>query len=235
MDNRDVVCASGALIAGWNAFKKAPGVAVGGFLLFYLIMVLGLGIPFLGPVLLGFPVIGGLTVLCLNIVRGKDHHISDLFAGFKCYGMWLVVGLLYMLMIAVVTLLIMTLLWMVVLLSHASSIINYATGSAQALPALRYGQAIPLGGSFISILLLWILTLRWLFVCHLVSDGVEPLEAFRRSSELTKGRRFKLFYISLVLVLFSITGLLFIGLGMLITVAVSYLALTSIYVDLASS
>ena len=72
----------------------------------------------------------------------------------------------------------------------------------------------------------------WLLV-----DGVvrEPLEAFRRSAEITRGERLHLFVFGIVLVVLNLVGLLVFVVGVLVTSAVSILAVAHVYRQLLAS
>lgn len=73
-------------------------------------------------------------------------------------------------------------------------------------------------------------SLRYEYVSYLIVDkGMTASEAMNRSSELTDGIKLKLFGFLLVLGLLNIAGALFFGLGLLLTVPVSYLAQARLY------
>lgn len=70
----------------------------------------------------------------------------------------------------------------------------------------------------------------WGLVDGTVDDGVAAL---RHSAEITRGHRWQLFGFAIVLILFNLLGLLALVVGVLITSAVSILALAHVYRQLA--
>lgn len=70
---------------------------------------------------------------------------------------------------------------------------------------------------------------------HIVDTGqTNPIEAFRRSAELTRGHRWHLFGFGLVLIGINILGLLVLIVGVLISSGVSLLAVAHVYRRLAT-
>ncbi len=68
------------------------------------------------------------------------------------------------------------------------------------------------------------------FVTYLVIEkGMQPVEALKESVRLTKGNRLQLFLLGLALLGVNILGLLALGVGLLVSVPVSYLAATHAY------
>lgn len=74
------------------------------------------------------------------------------------------------------------------------------------------------------------LAVRYVFVSFLVADRrADVLGAFGESSMLSRGVRWKLFFLMLVLFVLNLVGAMFFGLGLFITVPVSVFALTMVY------
>ena len=75
-----------------------------------------------------------------------------------------------------------------------------------------------------------ILGILFMFVGYLVIDqDLKPIDALKRSWALTKGNRWKLFFLSLALIGINILGLLALLIGLLVSVPVSFLAVTHAY------
>lgn len=75
-----------------------------------------------------------------------------------------------------------------------------------------------------------ILGILFMFVGYLVIDqDLKPMDALKRSWALTKGNRWKLFFLSLALLGINILGLLALIAGLLVSVPVSFLATTHAY------
>jgi uncharacterized membrane protein len=76
---------------------------------------------------------------------------------------------------------------------------------------------------------------RYGFVGYVVADGrADPLGAFRRSSELTRGARFRLLWFAIVLVLLNLVGAALAGVGLLFTIPTSTFAVAFVYRRLAA-
>jgi hypothetical protein len=75
-----------------------------------------------------------------------------------------------------------------------------------------------------------ILGLMFMFATYIVIDrGVGPIEAVKESSRITKGYKWSLFGFSLLLLLLNLLGLLALGVGLLVTVPVTWLAVANAY------
>lgn len=80
------------------------------------------------------------------------------------------------------------------------------------------------------------LAVRYGLAGFLVADGrtTDVLGAFRQSSELTRGQRWRLFLFGVVLLLINIAGGILFGIGLLVTVPMSAFAATLVYRRLAT-
>lgn len=75
-----------------------------------------------------------------------------------------------------------------------------------------------------------IIALIWFFYGYnIVDKGDSMMEAFARSNQLTKGRKGQLFVFMLVLALLNIVGLLLLIVGVLVTAAISLIAVAYVY------
>lgn len=75
-----------------------------------------------------------------------------------------------------------------------------------------------------------IIALIWFFYGYNIVDKGDSMgEAFARSNQLTKGRKLELFAFGLVLILLNILGLLLLIVGVLITAAISLIAVAYVY------
>jgi uncharacterized membrane protein len=72
--------------------------------------------------------------------------------------------------------------------------------------------------------------IRYMFVQYIVMDrGLTPLQAMRESSRITYGHKWPLFELAILLLLLNIVGLICLVVGLLVTVPVSWLAITHAY------
>jgi len=75
------------------------------------------------------------------------------------------------------------------------------------------------------------------FYGWIIVDGVrkDAIEALRRSAEITRGERLHLFVFGILLMLFNILGLIVLVVGVLVTSAISVLAVAHVYRQLEAS
>ena len=75
---------------GWELFKAHAGMLVGACLIVLLISLLCSTMPVVGVILnlaISGPILGGLYLLNLKLLRGEDVSIGDVFEGFnRCFG-----------------------------------------------------------------------------------------------------------------------------------------------------
>ncbi|KUK84545.1 MAG: hypothetical protein XE01_1373 [Synergistales bacterium 58_81] len=78
------------------------------------------------------------------------------------------------------------------------------------------------------------IAVRYQFMPYLIVDrGMKPLEAFKAAGELTRGSWMNLFLFLLCLVGINFLGTIPLGLGLLITVPVAFIAHARVYRDLS--
>lgn len=75
-----------------------------------------------------------------------------------------------------------------------------------------------------------ILAVMFMFGCYLVIDRrLTPIKALKESARMTKGHRWNLFLLLLVIIALNIVGLLALAIGLLVTVPLSILAVVHAY------
>ncbi|XKT74966.1 MAG: glycerophosphoryl diester phosphodiesterase membrane domain-containing protein [Patescibacteria group bacterium UBA2103] len=80
------------------------------------------------------------------------------------------------------------------------------------------------------------LMVKWMFAEYLVIEkGMRPMEALRKSSEMTKGHRWKLFFFALASILVMLVGTLLLFVGVIPAGIIVVLATISIYKKLLNS
>ena len=68
------------------------------------------------------------------------------------------------------------------------------------------------------------------FATYLVVDrGAGPIEAIKESWRITKGHKWQLFLLMLTLILLNIAGIIAFVIGVLVTIPVTWLAVTHAY------
>ncbi|EKE11756.1 MAG: hypothetical protein ACD_15C00027G0005 [uncultured bacterium] len=78
-------------------------------------------------------------------------------------------------------------------------------------------------------------SIKYQFFAYLIIDkNMGPLEALKESARMTKGQKMNLFIFSLVAILLNLAGLLFVGIGLLVTVPLTSLAVVYIFRKLSA-
>ncbi len=97
------------------------------------------------------------------------------------------------------------------------------------IASILFGVSVALG----SILLIVpgiMIGIAWMFYTYLIIDkGLQPVEALKKSAEITKGYRWQLFGFAIVLGLINIAGAILLGIGLLWTVPTTMIALAHMY------
>jgi hypothetical protein len=216
--------ATSALRFGWETFKKRPWLFIGAFVLVALAQVVVEGLsravdaPF-GGAEADHAFLGGLVSLALNtlismgvtafgLAAHDNPETVELSALWHPRPFWKYLGLtiLFALIIVAVFLLGFSLV----------TTLGRDTGLAVGVPLL--------------VVLAVILSLMLLFSGFLVIDrGLGPIQALKESHHITRGYKWSLFGLSLLLVLVNLVGLLALIVGIFVSAPVSLLALTYAY------
>jgi uncharacterized membrane protein len=202
---------------GWSGFKKNAGVSIGILLIFALISGCGGSIPVVNVAynLVVAPIISaGLSIFALNVTRGGEGKIDDLFRGFNRFGEFLGAYWLYVLIVIIAFI---------------------PAGIGFGIDVLIHGGitglfpyvTIVLG--VVSLVALVIALLRWSMVYYLIIDGKGVMDAFRESARITKGYRGTIFLLVLVMGLIMLGGLLCLFVGMLVAAPVTMIAFSAAY------
>lgn len=109
-------------------------------------------------------------------------------------------------------------------------------------PFWKFAAAAILGGVAIFIGLLLLIVpgiilgvLLVFFPFIIIEKGTGPIAALKESAALTKGNRWKIFWLSLAMLGINILGLLALIIGLFVTIPVTYLALTHAYRELSQA
>lgn len=224
-----------AITLGWETFKKQAGIVIGGYLLYMVIAAICGAIPFVNFVLLLFalpPLVGGLYVLILNATKGTNPTINDLFSGFNQYGKWLGVYWLFMLATLIAYIPGGILIGIATLLANKGQQATSTTTTTfqPGVAAMGAGAiALIVIGSIISVILIFVVFLRYIFAYFLAAEGASPVAAFKASAAMTEGHRGGLLWMLIVLWLLAIAGAVACGIGIFVTAPVAWLALTHVY------
>jgi uncharacterized membrane protein len=235
MNNRKIIHFGQAFAEGWNVFMKNAGMAIAGYFIIMGIATVAGYILCIGQVawifLLQFPFFGGLTLFYLNMVKGRKPEINDIFAGFRDFGRWLGVGWLY------IAIFLISMIPLLVSGAVAGMLYYLRETALHSEPALANGL---LAGMIISLVIgfvgsaaIWIVLLvRYFFAYYAAAEGAGVLEAFGRSAEMTRGVRFQLLLITILMTLFTAAGMLVFCMGQLFTALIAKMVYTAIYLDL---
>lgn len=119
----------------WGIVWSNAGLAIGGFLIYWIMIVASSSIP-LGALILGGPLSLGIAILFLNIVRGRGGNLGDLFKGFSQFGTSFGAYVLKMLIImaGMILFIIPGIIWA---LQYFFTMYTIADGEGSSLGALR--------------------------------------------------------------------------------------------------
>ncbi|KPK81368.1 MAG: hypothetical protein AMJ81_10640 [Phycisphaerae bacterium SM23_33] len=186
----------------WTRMSGRWGLAIGVALLYFLLYNAVNSVP-LGALILAGPLTLGAVIFFLTYVRGGNAEIGMLFAGFRNFANAL---LAFLLMFA------FTCLWM--LLGVVPGVLaGIAVGAAvEPEVGLAVGAILCAIGAFIAMVLV---TLRYSQVFYLLADdpSLGPMEAIRRSIEIMRGNKLRLFALMLVFGLVSLFCMIVICVG----------------------
>ena len=233
---------------GWNAFMHNPTPAILGPIIVYAILTVleGVAFPITGLLavillplsLIAFglftllvipPFYGGIAILALNVVSGRNPSITDVFKGFKKYGQFLVAFFLWSVLVSLVAIPVIVgqTVGLTTLLDMTAS--SFAGDQTKWLAIIIIVALIGLGLGYISFLL------GWVFVFFVIGDywfNDSVGAAFSISSRMSGGNKIKLFFSLVVLSVFAALGLLIFGIGFFATSMISTLVLAAIYEEL---
>ncbi|UCC67163.1 MAG: DUF4339 domain-containing protein [Armatimonadota bacterium] len=219
------ISAGRALSVGFDAFKRYPGLLIGVSVLYFVLAAVGQNIPIVGflyGILVQPPIVGGLVIFVLNVINDRNPTVGDLFAGFQRFGTW------------------MGAYWLLTAISLACFVPGLILVGIGAVLS-RSGEdemalilAIVLG-AVVSLVIVIAVTLRWMFVYYSVAEGRGTMDAFKRSAQITEGVRPQLLWAGIVLGLFSIAGVIALGVGIIVTFPIAMCAFASIYRDLEAA
>ncbi len=208
----------------WDSLKRAPVECIAGALIYgyasgMLMLCCCIGL------FAFFPLMGGFTILLLNVAKGRPAQFGDLLSGFNEYWKWMgLVSLIFLGYAATILPLIGT-----ILVAVALSAVN-----GDAIVAVQI--LIVLFGLLTTFAAMLILSLRWFFVSYAAADGAGIGESFGISTRLASGHYGMLFVVNLLIffaggMVSSITG----GMGTYFTSPMAMLIGAHIYLDLKQS
>lgn len=220
--NKRELSIGGCFEDAFDAFKKYPGMAIGGFVIYMAISTFAGMIPFVGnlfQIIAMFPLVGGYMIFTLRILRGENPQIGDIFSGFSEWVRWLGVGWLLFLYVLVTMLICAVPFGILALIAIPFDGPNSAAGIALYIM-----------GGLISYTLIIIVTLRWSFVWYIAADeGATATQAIKKSQDMTEGIRPTIFLISLIAGLFAIAGIIALGVGVFVTYPIAILVMAAVY------
>lgn len=219
----------GTVSRGWTAFAQQPGIMIGGSLLYFAISFVGGMIPFVSIVfnIVLLPVImGGYTILVINVVSGRRAEIGDLFAGFNKFGQWL--GTYWLLALVMFIAMIPAGVLAVIGLGVFSATGGTDAGDVILAVTISFAVLVFMA-CMIAVGLIWGLV-YWIVADDWNDDSV--IAAFKKSAAITRGHRGTLFLVFLVAGLISMAGFLVLFVGAIVTVPLAACILAAAYKEL---
>jgi uncharacterized membrane protein len=203
--NRDLMADARAALSGnW-------GLAIGGVLVYLLVMVV-LAIPYLGSILsfiITGPLMLGWYLFFLMLVRRQPGTVGMIFEGFKQFGTGFLAYLLMALLVfawalpGIVVIIVMAVL----------SLKPILAGETPSVGAM--GILVPL--VILALIPAMIAQFRYSMTYFVINDapGIGPMEAIRRSSQIMRGNKWKLFCLQCRFIGWAFLCLFTLGIGFL--------------------
>jgi tetratricopeptide (TPR) repeat protein len=162
----------------------------------------------------------GFIRISLNFHDGSPSGFADLFSSWRLFFKYLLGAILYGLRC----------FWPVFLLGIVAAILIPSL-KAQAAPSTTLAAAITLGVLFLILLPLTVIwAIKYQFFGYLVVDrGLGPVEAIRKSADVTDGAKVDLFLFCLLIVGINLLGMLALMVGLFVTLPLSVIAYAHVY------
>lgn len=218
---------------GWRALGRNYWLAVGGGVIYFLIAFAIGGLfgalaevaklPFLPLLTNGFllpPIVGGGMRFALNIFRGANPQIGDVFSGFTEYPKWLGIYWLFQLIVLVC---------MAPFLAFGfAGLFPFSGGEPDPSYLMGHIGLFMLIFCVMMVVYLFIFT-RLAFVYPLAADGFGILDAFSTSNRMANGRMWYLIGMAILLSLLSSLGAIACGIGAIFTMPIGAIVFCSLY------
>jgi len=223
LPNADITRSARASLTGqW-------GLAIGGLLIYILVFMAASAIPLINmvaPLLIGGPLMVGLSIFFLAVSRRQQPAISQLFEGFSRFGSAFGAYILVSIFI---------LLWAIPVVAVTGGLLIFYGVQASESAAPHFPAWI-----FLVMLLLeipvFMAILRYSLTFFVLADheNCGPLEAIQNSARMMKGRKGKLFMLYLRFVGWSFLALFTFGIGFLFLSPYMFTSLARFYDDVAT-
>lgn len=211
---------------GWRAFSNSAGLMIGGGLLLFLIAMVAVAIPVVSLIVTG-PLTGGLYWLYLRCVRGEAAVLGDGFAGFGPQFIQLLLGNVVSGLLALLPLIPGALVLVVGGLTMAA----VKRGDLQML-----GGGMLLGGALLLALggvVMIYFTVSWSMTLLLIMDKrLDFWRAMGFSRRRVGQHFFRVLLFFIVTSLVSASGIVVLGIGLLVTVPVALAMIVCLYEDM---
>lgn len=226
-DGRQVPAGNGVawISAGWELFRKAPGVWIGIAVVFMIIVVGLAGIPLAGLLInLLVPVfVGGLMLGCKTLDEGGELRFSHLFAGFSGHaGNLVLVGVLFLIGSAIAA----------VAIAAAMMVAGFSIGTTMMGGHVLNPGAVLLPMLIGLALFLPVTMAIWFAPALVVLHGMAPLPALKASFIACLKNLIPFLLYGLALLVLAIIASIPFGLGWLVLAPVTYGSLYAGYRDI---
>ena len=224
------------LKTAWEEFSKNAGPAIGIVVIYAILSGIGGSIPFLNAAynLIIAPIISaGLSIFALNLARGVEGKVDDLFQGFNKFGNFL--GAYWLFVLIVVVLYIPTGIGLVIDLFVIRNIPNNISAISISKELFATIPVITIVLGTASTVLLILALIRFSLVTYLIIDGMNVMDAYRESWRLTEGRGLTIVILAIINFLIGLIGFLLLFVGLLVAIPITKIAFASLYVRIKGS
>ncbi len=211
-----------AMTTSFEVIKRYPALAIGGAAIYFALSFAIQMIPILGSlasILVTPPIVGGFTILSLNLVDDSDPKLEDLFSGFQAYGKWMGVYWLFALIAAAACLPAGIALLPIPIVEGLQ--LDRAITEPVTIGCIIAAAALVIGAFGYLI--------RYAFTYYVAVEAPGIWDSFRGSEAITEGNRLRILWMNIVLALVAAAGVLGLGIGVLLTIPLATLAVTALY------
>lgn len=155
------------------------------------------------------PMLAGMIIICLKLLRGETAEIGDVFKGFDKFGPAFLLLLITYLAVGAI--------WLATIIFAFIPILG---AIVVVLLWLCLGIASPLLGAFVALAL-----------CGIVDKNLDLGGAFKYGFDRIKTNPLEIWVLALVLGILSYVGVIACGIGVYVTMPISILGMTIIYLE----
>lgn len=215
----------------WGLFKQRPGFMLGALALAYLLIFAASVIPIVSivaPIFVQGPILGGLFLVYLRLLRGEHSDVGQLFDGFR-KGYWQLVLVQFIQGLLTMAILMPVLLLFIPIVLAGGMFTP--GGGFQAPSALTISLLVAVG--FLTMAVGMVVGATWMFSVPLVADrGMAFWPAMELSRKVVWRHLGRIILFVLTLMLLNFAGMMLLCFGLLLTAPLSVMMVACLFDEL---